>query len=112
MNEYIEKGALYDALWDAKEEKSVKSLKDVFDFLDKFPAEDVQAVKWISVEDKLPEDRHWVLVFDTGYATPKKAKYKEEGFFVFDGSCENSVEITHWMPLPEPPKKEGANNGN
>ena len=40
MDEYIGKGALYDALWDAKEEKKVKSLKDVFDFIDKFPAED------------------------------------------------------------------------
>ncbi len=44
QNEYIDKGALYDALWDAKEEKQVKSLKGVFDFIDKFPVEDVVPV--------------------------------------------------------------------
>ena len=54
MDEYIGKGALYDALWDAKEEKKVKSLKDVFDFIDKFPCEDVAEVKhneWIVDRD-------------------------------------------------------------
>ena len=44
MDDYIGKGALYDALWDAKQEKKVKSLKDVFDFIDKFPVKDVVSV--------------------------------------------------------------------
>lgn len=53
MDDYIGKGALYDALWDAKQEKKVKSLKDAFDFIDKFPAADVVPVvrckdcKWL-----------------------------------------------------------------
>lgn len=53
MDDYIGKGALYDALWDAKQEKKVKSLKDVFDFIDKFPVADVVPVvrckdcKWL-----------------------------------------------------------------
>lgn len=54
MDEYIGKGALYDALWDAKEEKQVKSLKDVFDFIDKFSTADVVEVKhgeWV-INDK------------------------------------------------------------
>lgn len=62
-------------------------------------------MEWIKIEEQTPEDRQWVLVWDTGYETPKKAKYREEGFFVFDGSCENSQEITHWMPLPKKPKE-------
>jgi hypothetical protein len=64
---------------------------------------------WISVEDRLPEDRYWVLVWHTGFNTAKKAKYKDNGFpiFVLDGYGADYGEVTHWMPLPEPPEVEG-----
>ena len=51
---------------------------------------------------------NWVLVWHTGYKTPKKAKYKNDfGFalpiFQLDGDNGLDGEVTHWMPLPEPP---------
>lgn len=56
-------------------------------------------------QDRLPEDRDWVLVFHTGYGTPKKAKFKEDSCsFWIDGDFGNDGEVTHWQPLPEPPK--------
>ena len=68
---------------------------------------------WISVEDidSLPKDREWVLVWHTGYKTPKKARYKADfgeylPVFVLDGDSGNDGEVTHWQPLPEPPKGE------
>ena len=66
---------------------------------------------WISVKDRLPEDREWVLVWHTGYSTPKKAKHKDDcdphlPIFILDGDKGLDGEITHWMPLPQPPKGE------
>lgn len=65
--------------------------------------------KWISVKERKPKHRDWVLVWHTGYGTPKKAFYKDEewgDFFRIDGHDANPGEITHWMPLPEAPKGE------
>ena len=64
---------------------------------------------WISVKDRLPEDREWVLVWHTGYSTPKKAKHKDDcdphlPIFILDGDKGLDGEITHWMPIPQPPK--------
>ena len=126
-NEYIEKGALYDALWDAKEEKRVKSLKGVFDFIDKFPVEDVQEVKWINVKGKLPDkngiylcaeyskafNRHFfeVLYFSKDLHQVDEFEFKNKkgksGFYDYDrewGYTEYE-NVTHWMPLPELPKE-------
>jgi hypothetical protein len=76
---------------------------------------------WISVKDRLPELRQEVLVIRDGwYALACRRKverkplpppqfnnieiwewdYGVEETFVPDGS------VTHWMPLPEPPKEE------
>lgn len=63
---------------------------------------------WISVKDRLPEENSWVL------CTDGKSQYKkiyERGIFYDDeffcytpiGIIEN---VTHWMPLPEPPKSK------
>ena len=75
--------------------------------------------RWIPVTEQLPEDHDWVLVWHTGYKTPKKAKFHISECFEFDGggACydydveidgHNSLEgtVTHWMPLPGPPKGE------
>lgn len=61
---------------------------------------------WISVEDKLPEEGVKVLCSYENYN-------KHAGFIVamfvngsfYGGGNYAPRGITHWMPLPEPPKK-------
>lgn len=59
---------------------------------------------WISVKDRLPEKNDRVLCF-----SPQAAGAETGGISVQWGwmckSCKSS-DITHWQPLPEPPKKE------
>ena len=68
----------------------------------------VTVQEWISVDDRLPEKGEEVLVFDTrenwtGFAWLRPDEtWTALGFdFPFDLG-----EVTHWMPLPEPPKGE------
>lgn len=79
--------------------------------------------KWIPVAERLPEEKCKCLVYKkhTGLSAlvsftndlESIDKYdfqgqKRWGFFYYDseyGFCE-SLGVTHWMPLPEPPKEE------
>ena len=59
--------------------------------------------EWISVEDRLPEkDGKYIVCTARGsvYCTRFKA-YGKIGNFQTD----INTHITHWMPLPEPPKE-------
>jgi hypothetical protein len=68
--------------------------------------------KWISVNDRLPNSFGWFLVIDE--YLPSKEK-QTMGFYEcsdslmwlpIDGRADSdSMKITHWMPLPEPPKE-------
>lgn len=72
---------------------------------------------WVSVKDRLPELRQEVLVwYDNGYEVaylqkfePPKLQYPQfnnvEMFEWCFGDFED-FDVTHWMPLPEPPKEE------
>ena len=74
--------------------------------------------EWISVDDRLPDNKEhdWVLaqvVEDNGYMhIPKVMEYrqaKDDWFEETYGwlSEHNGVfSVTHWMPLPNPPKGE------
>ena len=68
----------------------------------------VRVQEWIPVTERLPEKGQEVLVFDTrenwtGFAWLRPDEtWTALGFdFPFDLG-----EVTHWMPLPQPPKGE------
>lgn len=67
--------------------------------------------KWISVNDRLPDDFHKVLVY-----IDKPLKYGQRIFFsnlcqgewnnINGSSWPDMPKVTHWMPLPVPPNSE------
>lgn len=59
-------------------------------------------MNWISVKDRLPEKKCSVLVA-TLNGIGIGVDTKQEGWIVGDEgfTCDN---VTHWMPLPDPPK--------
>lgn len=61
--------------------------------------EDVVIRQWISVEDRLPEEDQKVLAY-----TAESQGTFEEYRLCFGWAIKGRV--THWMPLPEPPKEE------
>ncbi len=76
--------------------------------------------RWIPVTERLPENGQRCLVYTTTHQIgcfaknlEKVDKYdfrgeKHHGWYYLDsewGFCE-ILNVTHWMPLPEPPKEE------
>lgn len=62
---------------------------------------------WVSVKDRLPEDAKDVLINIVGLM-PKIGCYLSTGWFeaVLGYEYESGYKVTHWMPLPEPPKED------
>ena len=81
-------------------------------------ANGVTVQEWISVDDELPDNKEhdWVLaqvVEDNGYMhIPKVMEYRQQRNDWFEEtygwlSEHNGLfSVTHWMPLPNPPKGE------
>lgn len=82
--------------------------------------------QWISVKDRLPEAEQEVLVISRGWGDRllyvgqyKKMEAqtspltgitsKESDWLLWGWSYLKEPQVTHWMPLPEPPK--GENDG-
>ena len=62
--------------------------------------------KWISVEDRLPDEAVRVLVRLDGNKPPI-GEPRMDTDRVVDGRWVRWFDlVTHWMPLPEPPKEE------
>ena len=63
--------------------------------------------QWIPVEERLPEPHfadtssNWVLV-----CTTKGGIFIDSYNHKHNEWCNNRTSITHWMPLPEAPRKE------
>ena len=65
-------------------------------------------MKWISVDERMPSTCIDVLVYRSGGIT--LGGYDSyEGFWYDQGL--RCGKVTHWMPLPDKPKKEEINEG-
>lgn len=72
---------------------------------------------WTSVEDRLPEDYENVNVFsENGTEEVEYGFFTQSGgWLVYDPGIDLGIdhrEVSHWMPLPEPPTvKEDSDKG-
>ena len=73
----------------------------------------VTVQKWISVKDRLPEEGEYVLCVLKGFNYGGKIqvckfvpadKFKDKPYF--EHFRNGFPSVTHWMPLPKPPKGE------
>ena len=73
----------------------------------------VTVQEWISVEDRLPEEGEYVLCVLKGFNYGGKIqvckfvpadKFKDKPYF--EHFRNGFPSVTHWMPLPQPPKGE------
>lgn len=62
--------------------------------------------RWISVTEQLPEEKHAVIVWEPKYLNHYICVLSEGDWYVFGGYGVKVFGVTHWMPLPEPPKEE------
>ena len=77
---------------------------DVIDIID----HGVTAQEWVSVKDRLPEEKVNCIVYYQ-HAYCDNDGYWAIGFCFSDGEkfrIDLLYKVTHWMPLPEPPKGE------
>ena len=67
-------------------------------------ANGVTMQEWISVKDRLPEDQEEVLVCTR---SKNGVRNIDKGYMAIDRFIHRGrAEVTHWMPLPKPPKGE------
>ena len=73
--------------------------------------EEIQQMRWISVEERLPEQENTQVLMTDGechYISSRNNMVRFldcEGIFI-PGKAGAGVKVTHWMPLPSPPKEE------
>ena len=67
------------------------------DAVDKMP-------KWISVKERLPENDDDVLII-TEFGISMGCYVIHRDFWVYYTNPDSNI-VTHWMPLPEPPKED------
>lgn len=125
MAEYIEREAAIKAIYES-DHFSVRecfgwSAREIEEVLRAVPATPVP--QWISVKDRLPEAEQEVLVISRGWGDRllyvgqyKKMEAqtspltgitsKESDWLLWGWSYMKKPQVTHWMPLPEPPKGE------
>lgn len=73
--------------------------------------EEVQQMRWIPVEERLPEEENAQVLMTDGegwYISSRNNMVRFldcEGIFI-PGKAGAGVKVTHWMHLPQPPKEE------
>ena len=68
----------------------------------------VTVQEWISVDERLPEEKVYCIVHYK-HAYCNNDGYWAIGFCFYDGEkfrIDLAYKVTHWMPIPQPPKGE------
>ena len=82
--------------------------KPIYEFADCLLANGVTVQEWISVDDRLPEPWKQVLIYS-------RHDFCESAFYIgvpgkwrvtWNHEMLDADSVTHWIPLPEPPKGE------
>ena len=93
----------------------------ISEIADHLIANGVTVQEWIDVKDRLPDNKEhdWVLaqvVEDNGFMhIPKVMEYRQlkndwfEETYGWLSEHNGAFTVTHWMPLPQPPKGETNN---
>ena len=105
MADYIEREALKAVF---EEDGHLSAY--VEEMIDSIPAADVRPVKWIPVTERLPETYgEYMVAYHPCYWDSVRDEIKV-GLDSFRGKTswakKKYQRVTHWMPLPEPPKEE------
>lgn len=72
--------------------------------------EALERTRWIPCSERMPEDFQDVLIWDNRDETSFTGHYAECDGWTVDGYDvdRSPFDITHWMPLPEPPEEGDA----
>ena len=85
---------------------SIDTQQDVEYVADHLIMNGVTVQEWISVEDRLPEEKvNCIVHYKHAYCD--NDDYWAIGICFYDGEkfqMDWSYKVTHWMPLPKPPK--------
>lgn len=83
---------------------------DTLSYIQQLEAERDAAVAaipcWISVEERLPEKGNVVLAIWHGEIEIARYTPHRLGWYNFTTRYDSPNAVTHWMPLPKPPKEE------
>ena len=86
-----------------------RTIQAACEVVSEIPAADVQpAPQWISVKDRPPEIGRSVLIYYPWWYGDEIQVAKLDDDMLFDICGEFNIRVgavTHWMPLPEPPKE-------
>lgn len=79
--------------------------QEIYDrgFTDGYAEGKRDAMKWISVEERLPEDFDTKVVW-TDRGILYLATFTGLRWYASGGDTIRDEEVTHWMPLPPPPE--------
>ena len=99
--------------------------KPIYEFADCLLANGVTVQEWISVKDRLPEKDGAYLVTTNSFGDRQSVKLRwfakdgenvdaydlagqKDVWYLYDIECGyvSIKTVTHWMPLPQPPKEE------
>jgi len=84
-------------------------VQDISDLLDEIERLQSQS-SWVSVDERLPEDNDWVIMyaginFPYGKPLPGYYDYRFKKWFDTLQDCDGFTSVTHWQPIPQPPSE-------